>query len=114
MRCALPPNDKDSVSTRTQSHRRADDVRRALAEDVGAGDLTARLVPGERAAHARVITREAGVFCGRPWVNATFDQIDAGLKVTWHVEDGDHITPEQVLFELSGPARAILTGNGPR
>lgn len=87
-----------------------DDVRRALAEDVGAGDLTARLVPGERTAHARVITREAGVFCGRPWVSATFDQIDAGMKVTWHVEDGDHITPEQVLFELSGPARAILTG----
>ena len=87
-----------------------EDVRLALAEDVGAGDLTARLVPPERLARARVITREPGVFCGRPWVDATFEQIDAGLEVVWHVADGDTVAPEQVLFELRGPARAILTG----
>lgn len=86
------------------------DVRLALAEDVGAGDLTASLVPPARSARARVITREPGVFCGRPWVDATFEKIDAGLEVIWHVADGDDVAPEQVLFELRGSARAILTG----
>ena len=87
-----------------------DDVRRALAEDIGAGDLTAALVPADRRARARVISREAGTFCGRPWVDATFAALDGAVQVTWHVADGDRVSAGATLFELSGPARAILTG----
>jgi nicotinate-nucleotide pyrophosphorylase (carboxylating) len=86
------------------------DVDAALAEDVGAGDLTASLIPAARRAHARVITRERGVFCGRPWVTETFARLDPEVRIDWHVDDGDTIAADQLLFELTGPARAILTG----
>jgi nicotinate-nucleotide pyrophosphorylase (carboxylating) len=86
-----------------------EDVRRALAEDVGAGDLTAALVPAGRRARARVITREAGTFCGRPWVEETFAQLGAEVSLSWHAADGDAVRPDGVLFELDGPARTILT-----
>lgn len=95
------PLDPDSVSA---------DVRAALAEDVGDGDLTARLIPADRGVRARVITRENGVFCGRPWVRETFAQLDGSVRTDWQVDDGDPVSAGQVLFELAGPARAILTG----
>ena len=85
-------------------------VRDALAEDVGSGDLTAALIPPERKTHARVISREAGVVCGRAWVDEVFHQLDQGVKVTWHVKDGEHVHPERLLFEISGAARSLLTG----
>ena len=88
----------------------AADVRSALAEDVGSGDLTAGLVPAERRARARIVTREAGVFCGRPWVEETFAQLDPEVRIAWQVEDGDGLAPDATLCELAGPARAILTG----
>jgi len=86
------------------------DVAAALAEDVGGGDLTARLIPAERRVRARVITREDGVFCGRPWVEETFARLDPAVRVGWQVEDGDAVRADEQLFELTGPARAILTG----
>lgn len=85
-------------------------VRAALAEDIGSGDINALLIPAERVAHARVITREAGCFCGRPWVEEVFRQLDPDTRITWHVQDGDSVKPDQLLFELSGNARALLTG----
>lgn len=85
-------------------------VRAALAEDVGPGDLTAALVPADRTAVADVITREPGVCCGRPWVDETFAQLDPSVRVEWHVADGDRVAPGDRLFTLRGPARAILTG----
>lgn len=85
-------------------------VRAALAEDLGSGDITARLIPADCPARARVITREAGRFCGRPWVEAVFRQLDPNTEIHWHLEDGDPIEPDQLLFELSGSARALLTG----
>ena len=85
-------------------------VRDALAEDVGSGDLTAALIPPQRKPHARVISREAGVVCGRAWVDEVFYQLDQGVKVTWHVKDGEHVHPERLLFEISGAARSLLTG----
>ena len=85
-------------------------VARALVEDVGAGDLTAALVPRERVGRATVITREAAVICGQPWVDAVFRQIDPAVQVQWEVAEGASVAPDQLLLRLSGPARALLTG----
>jgi len=86
------------------------DVKRALAEDVGGGDRTAALIPEERHARATVITREAGVLCGRPWFDEVFHQLDPGVVVTWQAEDGSLIEAGQLLCGLEGSARALLTG----
>lgn len=85
-------------------------VREALAEDIGDGDITAQLIPAERQASARVITREDCVFCGRAWVDEVFRQLDQELQIHWHVNDGDRVEANSTLFELSGNARSILTG----
>ena len=85
-------------------------VEAALAEDVGAGDLNAALIDPAQRLRARVITREAGVFCGRPWVDEVFTRLDPTVTLTWAVADGDAIAAEQTLLTLEGPARAILTG----
>jgi nicotinate-nucleotide pyrophosphorylase (carboxylating) len=84
-------------------------VRAALAEDVGSGDITALLIEPHRTARATIITREAGTFCGRPWAEETCRQVDAGIAIEWHVDDGDGIAPNQVLLELEGLARSLLT-----
>lgn len=85
-------------------------VRRALAEDIGSGDITAQLIPAERLAQARVITREAAVVCGTAWVDEVFRQIDPRVAVHWRVADGDQVHADQTLFSLEGPARALLSG----
>ncbi len=85
-------------------------VSAALAEDVGSGDISAQLIPVDRDANARVITRENCTVCGRAWVEEVFRQLDPGLQLTWHCEDGDSVAANTVLFELKGNARAILTG----
>ena len=92
------------------AHEIEANVRRALAEDIGSGDITAQLIPAERLAHAKVITREAAVICGTAWVDAVFRQLDDRVSVHWHVQDGQRAEPNQVLFELEGPARALLSG----
>ena len=84
-------------------------VAAALAEDVGDGDITAMLVDPQATATGHVITRSAGVFCGRPWVDATIRRVDPTVAVSWHVADGDRIEPDQRLFSVSGAARALLT-----
>lgn len=85
-------------------------VRRALTEDIGSGDITAQLIPEERLAHATVITREAAVIAGTAWVDAVFRQLDPRVAVHWQVADGDRVQPGQPLFHLEGPARALLSG----
>lgn len=85
-------------------------VRNALREDVGNGDITALLIPAERLAHATIITRDAAVIAGSAWVDNVFAQIDPRVAVYWHVQDGDRVQPNQALFHLEGPARALLTG----
>lgn len=85
-------------------------VRIALAEDVGAGDITAQLIPAEQQAHARVITREAAVISGVAWVKEVFRQVDSSVKVHWLVADGQRVQANDVLFELKGAARSLLTG----
>ncbi|GJA92306.1 carboxylating nicotinate-nucleotide diphosphorylase [Aeromonas caviae] len=106
-----------------QDIRRA--VRAALLEDLGdaltaldqpdaSADITAQLIPADRISTARVITREAGVFCGQPWVDEVFLQLKAQLggdvRVEWKVQDGERLSPDQELFRLHGPARVLLTG----
>lgn len=85
-------------------------VKLALDEDIGSGDITAALVPSRDAAHATVITREAGVLCGTQFVNAVFYAVDPGVSVKWNKADGDRLAPNDVLFTLAGNARSILTG----
>ena len=85
-------------------------VRRALAEDVGTGDLTAALIPANAQAEAQVITRENAVLCGTAWFDEVFRQVDNHIRVSWNARDGDAIQAEQTLCTLSGPARALLTG----
>ncbi|EOW6511996.1 carboxylating nicotinate-nucleotide diphosphorylase [Cronobacter malonaticus] len=90
-------------------------VAQALREDLGgetdaSRDITAQLLPPESRSHAVVITREAGVFCGKRWVDEVFIQLGGDVRVTWHVEDGDDVQPDQPLFELEGASRVLLTG----
>ncbi|MEO8656774.1 MAG: carboxylating nicotinate-nucleotide diphosphorylase [Ramlibacter sp.] len=85
------------------------DASRALAEDVGAGDLTAGLIaPGQRA-RARVLAREAAVICGAPWVEATVRQLEPAASIRWLVPEGGRSTADQVVLEMEGSARALLT-----
>jgi nicotinate-nucleotide pyrophosphorylase (carboxylating) len=85
-------------------------VRRALAEDVGPGDLTAALVRADARAEAQVITREDAVLCGTAWFDEVFRQVDKRIRVVWLVKDGDAIRAGQMLCSVTGPARGLLTG----
>ncbi|MFA0997051.1 MULTISPECIES: carboxylating nicotinate-nucleotide diphosphorylase [Pseudomonas syringae group] len=85
-------------------------VRRALLEDVGSGDITAQLIPAERLAKATIISRDAAVIAGTAWVDAVFRQLDPRVAVHWQVVDGECVSPNQALFHLEGPARSLLTG----
>ncbi|MFK7974960.1 MAG: carboxylating nicotinate-nucleotide diphosphorylase [Halioglobus sp.] len=85
-------------------------VRAALAEDIGSGDITAALIPADALARARVITREEGVMCGVQWVNEVFAQVDADVQINWETADGERVAANQTLFTLEGRARSLLTG----
>jgi len=85
------------------------DVARALQEDLGAGDLTASLVPAGRRARARVLVREDAVLCGGPWAEAALRALDPGVQITWHVGEGQRCQADQVVLEAEGNARALLS-----
>lgn len=85
-------------------------VAAALREDIGSGDVTAQLVPAAQQVRGRLITRENAVLCGRPWVEKTFRELDSQIRLTWHADDGDRIAADQVIFEIEGYARPVLTG----
>jgi len=82
----------------------------ALAEDVGSGDLTAQLVPGDRLARATVVSRQDAVLCGTAWFARCFASLDTAIALAWKAADGERIATGQVLCEIAGPARALLTG----
>ena len=82
----------------------------ALAEDIGAGDVTAALVPAAQRVRGRVITREPAVLCGRAWAQETFRRLDPAVRLSWNAEDGERLSADQVVFEITGPARPVLTG----
>lgn len=85
-------------------------VSRALREDIGPGDVTANLIAAARTAEATVLCRDRAVICGSAWFDESFRQLDAAVRVHWLVSDGTNVAPGTVLCELSGPARALLTG----
>ena len=85
-------------------------VEAALREDVGSGDVTAPLVPAAQRVRGAVITREDAVLCGRAWAEETFRRLDARVQLTWHATDGEAVHARQVIFDIAGPARAVLTG----
>jgi nicotinate-nucleotide pyrophosphorylase (carboxylating) len=88
----------------------AESVRVALAEDVGAGDLTAALVPADHQAYALVISRENIIVCGQAWFDEVFHQLDESTVVEWRKDDGDTVAADEIVCEVRGPARAVLTG----
>lgn len=87
-----------------------DNTTVALAEDVGAQDITASLIPADQTAVARVLTRESMILAGRPWVDQLFAQLDPQVTVTWLAEEGSRVAANQAFLQLSGSARSLLTG----
>ncbi len=85
-------------------------VEAALREDIGDGDLTAALVPAQQSAKAVIIARESAVLCGQAWADAVFEQLGDQVRLAWQVAEGDQVTADQVICELRGPARPLLTG----
>lgn len=100
---AIPPSPPDPLLI-------ADMVQRALAEDVGAGDLTAAVIAPGRRCRAQVLCRQEAVLCGRAWFDETFRQLDAGVHIEWRLTDGNAVAANQILCRIEGPARAVLTG----
>lgn len=84
-------------------------VDAALAEDVGTGDVSAALIDPAMTVHARVITRETGVWCGSAWVTETLRRVAPGAALSLLVRDGDRLTPGQTCFEIHGLAWQLLT-----
>jgi nicotinate-nucleotide pyrophosphorylase (carboxylating) len=85
-------------------------VQCALAEDIGSGDLTAALIPADAVSEANLISRETAVLCGTAWFDEVFHALDKSIAVEWHAADGKAIKSNQILCKLSGPARAMLSG----
>ena len=86
-----------------------DDVSRALTEDIGTGDLTALLVPAQQQSAAQVVSKESAVLCGTAWFDCCFKAVSPESEIRWLVKDGDAVTAQQKLCEVSGNARALLT-----
>lgn len=85
-------------------------VALALSEDIGAGDLTASLISASESVRGKLICRDESVACGRDWVDAVFETLDAGVQIDWHCEDGDDLHAGQTWCIIEGPVRAILSG----
>ena len=101
----MTPSDLASLNAEIERN-----VAAALAEDVGSGDLTAQLVAADTIRRATIVSREDAVLCGTAWFDRCFAKLDPAISITWHATDGDRVVPDQVLCELEGPARALLSG----
>jgi len=98
------PNESTNFTLMVQTQ-----VKNALDEDIGSGDLTANLIPSTQTANAKVIVREHAVICGIAWFNECFKQIDAKVTVNWLVTEGQLVQPNQTLCTIQGLARSLLT-----
>lgn len=85
-------------------------VQLALEEDIGSGDASAALIPADSQAQAQVISREDAVICGRPWFDMVFALLKPAVKIEWLVSEGERVIADQPLVRLTGPARALLSG----
>ena len=85
-------------------------VTQALAEDIASGDITAELIGADVQVSGRIVTREDGILCGTAFALEAFQQIDPSCHVEWAAQDGDAIAADSLVCTLSGPARALLTG----
>jgi nicotinate-nucleotide pyrophosphorylase (carboxylating) len=85
-------------------------VATALAEDLGAGDVTTALVPETQQVRAQIVAREPAILCGSDWAEATFRQLDPAVRLEWLVHDGERVVANLPVLRLQGPARPILTG----
>ena len=94
----LPPADLDAQ------------VSAALREDVGRGDVTAALVPPEQRVRGQIVSREAAILCGQPWVEACFRQLDPQIRLTWHLPERATLAPGARVCTVEGAARGVLTG----
>lgn len=94
----LPPADLDAQ------------VSAALREDVGRGDVTAALVPPEQRVRGQIVSREAAILCGQPWVEACFRQLDPQIRLTWLLPEGATLVPGARVCTVEGAARGVLTG----
>lgn len=93
-----------------QSTAIAEMVAATLKEDVGSGDITAELIAKKTTAHATIKTRETAVICGIPWVEEVYRQLDPSITFKWYVEEGQRVAADDLLVELSGLARSLVTG----
>ncbi|MEO8018933.1 MAG: nicotinate-nucleotide diphosphorylase, partial [Pseudomonadota bacterium] len=98
------------MKERVDSNLIARQVADALAEDLGAGDVTAALVPASQQVRAQIVAREPAILCGTDWVEATFKQLDPAIRLEWVVRDGERLEADMPVLRLLGPARPILTG----
>ncbi|MCK4742601.1 MAG: carboxylating nicotinate-nucleotide diphosphorylase [Sulfuriflexus sp.] len=87
-----------------------DDIKHALAEDIGSGDITAALIPESHQSTATVISREAATISGTAWFDEVFNQLDSSIEIDWQVSDGDKVVADQILCSIKGPSRALLSG----
>jgi nicotinate-nucleotide pyrophosphorylase (carboxylating) len=85
-------------------------VKLALHEDIGQQDLTADLIPINTRASATIITRENATLCGEKWLTEVFKQLDPTVTIKWNFADGDRMNANDVICQLEGPARTLLTG----
>ena len=97
------------MDTSTISQVALDDARRALAEDIGTGDLTAALIDPTRKCRARILARESAIICGAPWVEAVVHEVDREARIVWRVAEGARCSANQVVLEIEGQARALLS-----
>jgi len=85
-------------------------VSEVLREDLGAGDVTASLIPGDSRSAVRIVCREAGILCGSAWAEAVFRQLDPAIELQWSKRDGDRLAPDEVICRLVGGTRGLLSG----
>ena len=104
-----PTDPIDAIDTAALLPQVLLDVARALQEDLGTGDLTAGLIDPARQARARVLARESAVLCGAPWAEAALRALDPNVRITWHVAEGQRCAADQVVLEVEGQARALLS-----
>lgn len=104
----------DLKSARTALGLTADEISRqvrlALDEDIGSGDVTAALLNENETARARILCRESVTLCGIPWVESVFEQLDPRVQIDWQCDDGTDVAPGQTVCQIDGPVRSLLTG----